>query len=430
MNQQRSVPAVLFVTALVFAACGGDDDDAAPTATDAPVVIDTPAATDAPADAPTTGPASIAAPDQSGDGASVVVDSVALPTDGFVVIHADADGGPGPILGWSDLLPAGESTDVTVVLNTPIAETATVHPMAHVDANSNGEYEFMPPDVTIDVPATTADGAVAMLPITYTVGTGDAGQDASAGLQLVATEFGDVIADADGWILYLFVPDAQGESTCYDECEATWPVVPEVDSVGEGVDPALLGTTTRTDGTTQATYNGCALLLRRRRRAGGDERSGSERRLVRDRRRRRCRLLTPRVAGGTTVLTPCRRSSRPSPPRRWHERCTSSTDRPCSVGCCDGASTRRSPRRCSRRRSSAPGATTSSTIRSVVASGRGCSALHATRPTPATAAVVATSGWTPSGRCRPTIVRSSSRRTTNGGRRGRCPHCSGYRKAP
>lgn len=266
MNQKRSVPAVLLVAALVLAACGGDDDAApavtdpptvteAPVVTDPPAVTEAPAATEAPTDAPTTGPATIAAQDQSGDGAAVVVDSVALPTDGFVVIHADADGGPGPILGWSDLLPAGESTDVTVALNTPIAETATVHPMAHVDANSNGEYEFMPPDVTIDVPATTADGAVAMLPITYTIGTGDADQEESAGLQLAATEFGDVIADADGWILYLFVPDAQGESTCYDECEATWPVVPEVDSVGEGLDPALLGTTTRTDGTTQATYN-------------------------------------------------------------------------------------------------------------------------------------------------------------------------------
>ncbi len=86
------------------------------------------------------------------------------------MIHADNGGSPGPILGWSDLLPAGASTDVVVTLNTAITADATVWPMAHVDANSNGIYEFMPPDVTTDVPAKTAADKVAVLPIKYTVG--------------------------------------------------------------------------------------------------------------------------------------------------------------------------------------------------------------------------------------------------------------------
>ena len=257
MHHRRVTQAVILTAALALTACGGDDDDAEPLDTDAPVATDAPGAVDA----PTTGPASITAQDQVGDGTSVTIESVTLPTDGFVVVHADADGSPGPILGWSDLLPAGESTGVAVGLTEPIDTTAVVHPMAHVDANGNGEYEFMPPDVTIDVPATTEEGDVAMLPITYTIdGAGDIEQpDAAASLQLVSTSLGDVLADGEGFIVYLFTPDDQGESTCYDACEANWPVVGELTSVGDGLDPALLGTTTRTDGTVQATYNGWPL---------------------------------------------------------------------------------------------------------------------------------------------------------------------------
>jgi len=117
-----------------------------------------------------TGPATIAADDQTGDGTTVTVASIDLPSDGFIVIHADNGGSPGAILGWSDLLPAGASSAVVVTLNTAISADATVWPMAHVDANSNGIYEFMPPDVTTDVPAKTAADKVAVLPIQYTVG--------------------------------------------------------------------------------------------------------------------------------------------------------------------------------------------------------------------------------------------------------------------
>lgn len=154
---------VLFATMLFASACGSDDGS---TAADDATADD--AADDAAA--PVTGPATIAADDQSGDGTTVTVASVSLPIDGFVVIHGDNGGAPGAVIGWSDLLPAGDSTGVEVTLNTAIDADATVFPMAHVDANGNGLYEFMPPDVVIDVPATTADGDVAVLPVSYTLG--------------------------------------------------------------------------------------------------------------------------------------------------------------------------------------------------------------------------------------------------------------------
>lgn len=255
---------------LITAACGDDSDDTTADTTEAAAATTAapttePETTEPSADtteaeaAPVTGPATITADDQSGDGTSVLVASVSLPTDGFVVVHADDGGAPGPILGWSDLLPAGDSSDVVVELEEPIAASGTVFPMAHVDANGNGEYEFMPPDVTIDVPATTADGGVAVLPIAYEVTGSEEAAGDDAGLQLASTSLGDVLVDRTGYTLYLFTPDAQGDSTCYDECEANWPVVGEVDVVGDGLDASLLGTTIRTNGDVQATYNGWPL---------------------------------------------------------------------------------------------------------------------------------------------------------------------------
>ncbi len=68
-----------------------------------------------------------------------------------------------------------------------------------------------------------------------------------------------MLGDAEGYTVYLFMPDEQGDSTCYDECESNWPFVAEVADVGDGLDAALLGTTERTTGETQATYNGWPL---------------------------------------------------------------------------------------------------------------------------------------------------------------------------
>jgi predicted lipoprotein with Yx(FWY)xxD motif len=76
---------------------------------------------------------------------------------------------------------------------------------------------------------------------------------------LASTDLGDILQDSGGRTLYLFNPDAQGDSTCYDDCADAWPAFVEEGSAGEGVDASLLGTTTRTDGAVQVTYNGWPL---------------------------------------------------------------------------------------------------------------------------------------------------------------------------
>lgn len=72
---------------------------------------------------------------------------------------------------------------------------------------------------------------------------------------------GTVLVDGQGLTLYLFVPDLQkGQSTCYGTCAEGWPPLLLPTGVttplaGPGVNPSLLGTTTRTDGSVEVTYN-------------------------------------------------------------------------------------------------------------------------------------------------------------------------------
>jgi predicted lipoprotein with Yx(FWY)xxD motif len=92
----------------------------------------------------------------------------------------------------------------------------------------------------------------------------------AADLQLASADLGEILVDAEGVTVYLFVPDSQGESTCYDECEANWPFVGELATVVDGLDASLLGTTERTTGDLQATYNGWPLYYLANDAAPGD----------------------------------------------------------------------------------------------------------------------------------------------------------------
>ncbi len=72
------------------------------------------------------------------------------------------------------------------------------------------------------------------------------------------SSLGTILTDSDGNTLYVFLNDTGSESTCYDDCAATWPALAAAGELkaGDGVTMSLLGTTERTDGTVQLTYNG------------------------------------------------------------------------------------------------------------------------------------------------------------------------------
>lgn len=107
------------------------------------------------------------------------------------------------------------------------------------------------------------------VPVTTTAPSPTTAPPTAAGVAVADSALGEILVDGSGRTLYLFVPDNQGDSTCYDECEQNWPPLTGEPEAGEGIDAALLGTTTRTDGTVQATFNGWPLYY-----FGGDAAAG------------------------------------------------------------------------------------------------------------------------------------------------------------
>jgi predicted lipoprotein with Yx(FWY)xxD motif len=64
-----------------------------------------------------------------------------------------------------------------------------------------------------------------------------------------------VLTNAKGLTVYTFAADSPGKSNCYGDCASYWPPVTGSPSHAADV-PGTLGTTTRTDGTKQVTWNG------------------------------------------------------------------------------------------------------------------------------------------------------------------------------
>jgi len=83
---------------------------------------------------------------------------------------------------------------------------------------------------------------------------------------------GSFLVDGKGMSLYLFTKDTPNTTVCYEDCAIAWPpLLTTGDPIaGEGVDASLLGTTTRTDGTIQVTYNGWPLYYYEKDQAPGD----------------------------------------------------------------------------------------------------------------------------------------------------------------
>ena len=64
-----------------------------------------------------------------------------------------------------------------------------------------------------------------------------------------------VVTNSKGMTLYWFVPDTSTTSNCNGSCATYWPPVAGPVTAGSGV-TGTLGTITRSDGATQATYDG------------------------------------------------------------------------------------------------------------------------------------------------------------------------------
>ena len=72
------------------------------------------------------------------------------------------------------------------------------------------------------------------------------------------SDYGDILWGPNRQAIYIWEREPSITPQCYGDCAVAWPPVlttgePEA---GAGIDGALLGTTTRSDGAIQVTYNG------------------------------------------------------------------------------------------------------------------------------------------------------------------------------
>jgi predicted lipoprotein with Yx(FWY)xxD motif len=86
-------------------------------------------------------------------------------------------------------------------------------------------------------------------------------------------DLGSFLVGPNAMTLYMFTKDTPGTSNCYDDCAVKWPPLLVPDGQQPTVEPGLagkVGTTERTDGTYQVTYNDMPLYYWQNDKAPGD----------------------------------------------------------------------------------------------------------------------------------------------------------------
>jgi predicted lipoprotein with Yx(FWY)xxD motif len=117
--------------------------------------------------------------------------------------------------------------------------------------------------VATDTPdvATTADAGQEEPTTTAAGGSATTMAPMADGVHAVETELGNILVDPDGFTLYVFTQDTEGESVCNDSCAESWPPVPADTPIGPDLDGSIFGAVTRADGSEQLTVNGMPLYL-------------------------------------------------------------------------------------------------------------------------------------------------------------------------
>jgi predicted lipoprotein with Yx(FWY)xxD motif len=114
--------------------------------------------------------------------------------------------------------------------------------------------------------AVTACGgaaATASRPASTSTPTAKSSSAASATVGVAHSGLGSILVDSRGRTLYLWLADTGTKSTCSGACAAAWPplLTTGAPTAGSGAKASLLGTTKRSDGAEQVTYNQHPLYL-------------------------------------------------------------------------------------------------------------------------------------------------------------------------
>jgi predicted lipoprotein with Yx(FWY)xxD motif len=81
------------------------------------------------------------------------------------------------------------------------------------------------------------------------------GRPATVGVE--NSNLGKILDNSQGRTLYLFQADTGTTSNCSGACATEWPPLTSTNpTVGKGASASMIGTTKRSDGKTQVTYNG------------------------------------------------------------------------------------------------------------------------------------------------------------------------------
>ncbi|MDQ6650468.1 MAG: hypothetical protein M3Z02_10185 [Actinomycetota bacterium] len=159
------IAAALALGATTLAACGSSSSDKAASSS-APTSAAASMSHGPAADGKVTGSIDVA--DQTSDGMQVVVARVDLEAGGapgWIALHKDLDGKPGPVK-YQVAIPAGKSANVAIKATEKLASGA-YWPMLHIDDHVIGTYEF-PQVAMADLPV-KADGEIVMKKIMVTV---------------------------------------------------------------------------------------------------------------------------------------------------------------------------------------------------------------------------------------------------------------------
>jgi predicted lipoprotein with Yx(FWY)xxD motif len=103
------------------------------------------------------------------------------------------------------------------------------------------------------LPLTVALGVAGFL----TVGVSGGETRSNATVSVRKTNLGSILVNSRGHTLYLFAKDRNGRSSCSGSCARFWPPLLSraKPTAGPGVKASLLGTTRRSNGSLQVTYN-------------------------------------------------------------------------------------------------------------------------------------------------------------------------------
>ncbi len=132
-----------------------------------------------------------------------------------------------------------DGTEAATNSTTATSGDATTTPAASDDGYGN-------------TPATTGGtGTVSSGSTGSTASSDSTAADGDATVTTAETSAGTVLVDAEGFTLYGFMNDSEGETTCVDGCAEAWPpaFVDGEPTAGEGVDAAVLSTVEHPDGT-------------------------------------------------------------------------------------------------------------------------------------------------------------------------------------